>query len=328
MVSILSPVVAYQILHTIASTHQLAQINQRLDRIQRTLEMLHVRQDATVMGEIHYALNVLDDIIEERMQTGKFTEDMSIRLALVEKSVLSLLERNRILIEYFRQKAQGIKESEKQQPPRHKAHNMADLIHEEGSQAIHDMQCLVGLIVSDLKVEQARLLLAMQNNPADVGRRQDRIRTKMEGYSKAISDLLSVEELKDYAFECRKAMSWWSQNIFSRGTVKKVEQLKNLDLKDVEFQTDSLKTGLSGYVFWKDDQGTHVLAVSGEDLKLQLDLTIDRLLKAGQETQIRLPNTQDILQVRIKEEIEPKIWRGVTNTHGIDEEVIIRYRKK
>ena len=120
------------------------------------------------------------------------------------------------------------------------------------------MHCLVGLIASDLKVEQARLLIAMQNNPADVGRRQERIRTKMDSYSKAISDLPSVVELKDYAFECLEAMSWWSRHIFYRGTADKVKQINDLDLKDVEVQPEVLKPSLSGYVFWKDEQGTHV----------------------------------------------------------------------
>jgi len=327
MLPIMAPVIAYQILHAIVGTQQINQINQRLDKIQRVLERLHVRQEATVLGEIYYALNVLDDIIEERMQTGKFTEDMCIRLALVEKSVLSLLERDRILVEYFQHKAKNIKDSKKNKP-RQNARYMADLLHEEGPQAIHDMHCLVGLIASDLKVEQARLLIAMQNNPADVGRRQERIRTKMESYSKAISDLPSVVELKDYAFECLEAMSWWSRHIFYRGTADKVKKINDLDLKDVEVQPEVLKPSLSGYVFWRDEQGTHVLAMSGEDLKLQVDLTVDKLLHVGRETQIRLPKTQEILQVRIEEEIEPKIWRGVTNTRGIDEEVIMRYRKK
>lgn len=327
MLPIMAPVIAYQILHAIVGTQQLNQINQRLDKIQRVLERLHVRQEATVLGEIYYALNVLNDIIGERMQTGKFTEDMCIRLALVEKSVLSLLERDRILVEYFQQKAKNIKDSKKHKP-RHSARYMADLLHEEGPQAIHDMHCLVGLIASDLKVEQARLLIAMQNNPADVGRRQERISTKMEAYSNAISDLPSVEELKDYAFKCLEAMSWWSRHIFYRGTADKVMQINNLDIKDVEVQPEVLNPSLSGYVFWKDDQGTHVLAMSGEDLKLQVDLTVNKLLEVGHETQLRLPKTQEILQVRIEEEIEPKIWRGVANTRGIDEEVIIRYRKK
>ena len=328
MLPIMAPVIAYQILHAIVGTQQLNQINQRLDKIQRVLERLHVRQEATVLGEIYYALNVLNDIIEERVQTGKFTEDMCIRLALVEKSVLSLLERDRILVDYFQHKAKNIKKDSKKNKPRDNARYMADLLHEEGPQAIHDMHCLVGLIASDLKVEQARLLIAMQNNPADVGRRQERIRTKMDSYSKAISDLPSVVELKDYAFECLEAMSWWSRHIFYRGTADKVKQINDLDLKDVEVQPEVLKPSLSGYVFWKDEQGTHVLAMSGEDLKLQVDLTVDKLLHVGRETQIRLPKTQEILQVRIEEEIEPKIWRGVTNTRGINEEVIMRYRKK
>ena len=71
----------------------------------------------------------------------------------------------------------------------------------------------------------------------------------------------------------------------------------------------------------------YLLAMSGEDLKLQVDLTVDKLLHVGRETQIRLPKTQEILQVRIEEEIEPKIWRGVTNTRGINEEVIMRYSR-
>lgn len=262
---ILAPVVAYQILHAIVGTQQLNQINQRLDKIQRTLKSLQIREEATILGEIHASLNILEDIFAERMQTGIFTQDMSIRLAQAEKSILTMLERDRILVNFFSEKAKEVKNHKGKRG----AHSMAELLNEDGSQAIHDMQCLVGLVAADLKVEQARLLLAIQNNPADVGRRQERIHKKMEDYRQVLTDLPSVEKLKQHAYDCLEAMHWWDRHIFQRSTVDEVGKIGSLGLKDVKPQLATLNPSLDGYVFWKDQNGTHVLALPGDDLEVK-----------------------------------------------------------
>ena len=258
---VLAPIVAYQLLHAIVGTQQLNQINQRLAKIEHTLQELHVRQEASVLGEIHYAINILDDVLSSRMNTGIFSPDTISRLALAEKTILSILERNRLLVERFRDKASSIKSNSGKQGAR----SAAELLNSDGSQAVHDTQCLVGLIAADLKLEQALLFLAMQNNPADVGRRQERIRTKMQSHCKSVKQLPSVKEIERHAEACLKEMHWWEQLFDFGQTHREVQSSKKLGLKDVSPQPKALQSSLNGYVFWRDEKGTHVFSMSGED---------------------------------------------------------------
>lgn len=315
---ILAPLIAYQVLHAIVGTQQLNQINQRLAYIERTLEELHVRQEAEVLGEIHYAITVLDDIFHERMNTGIFTTDSSNRLANVEKSILSILERNRLLVERFRDKARQARE----QDGRQGAHTAATLLKADGHQVFHDMQCLVGLIAADLKLEQLLMLLAMQNNPADVGRRQERLRNKMQQHEHCVANLPSIKEIERHAKSCLKAMQWWEKLVDVGQTQRTVRETQFLNLQDVKPEFSALKPGLGGYVFWKDKEGMHIFSMSGEDLQLQplpkagqsqeaLEVTIKRYIDPGRTYQLQLPESksQPIL-VAVEEEVKPGLWLG------------------
>ncbi|MGR3274616.1 hypothetical protein ACSYAD_05830 [Acaryochloris marina NIES-2412] len=317
-VPILAPVVAWQVLHAIVGTQQLNQINQRLAAIEHCLAELHVRQEAMILGEIHYAINVLDDILHERMNTGVFTADSSNRLAQVEKTILSILERNRLLVERFRTKAQDVKKLKKKKG----AQSAASLLKSDGPQAIHDMQCLVGLIAADLKLEQALLLLAMQNNPTDVGRRQKRLQQKMETHRQIVENLPSVQEIKDHAQACVRAMSWW-ESLFDFGSTKSAVQdsLKSV-LEDIYPDFSALKPSLGGYIFWQDADGTHVFSMSGDDLVLQptenidksndlLKITISEQVKKSCRYQFKLPESKELVEVEVTKALEDGLWWGV-----------------
>lgn len=311
---ILAPVMAYQVLHAIVGTQQLNQINQRLTAIERCLADLHVRQEAAVLGEIHYAINVLDDILHERMNTGIFTSDASNRLALVEKSILSLLERNRLLVERFRDKAEAVKKRRRKQGAR----SAASLLKSDGPQAIHDMQCLVGLIAADFRLEQALLLLAMQNNPTDVGRRQERLQKKMESHRQIVENLPSLEEIEHHAKACVRAMKWW-ERLFDFGqTHGEVQQVQNLMLQDISPDFAALQPSLGGYVFWQDADGTHAFSMSGDDLTLQptadadkalLKITIAENITTDSPYQFALPEGE-LVEVEITDELEAGLWWG------------------
>ncbi|MBD2036574.1 hypothetical protein H6F76_16300 [Leptolyngbya sp. FACHB-321] len=314
---ILAPVLAFQVLHMIVGTQQLNQINQRLANMERTLQALHIRQEAQILGEIHYAINVLDDILEERVQTGVFTADASNRLALVEKSILSILERNRLLVESFREKAKQAKSRNGKKGAR----NAAELLKSDGSQAIHDMQCLVGLIAADLKLEQALILLAMQNNPADVARRQERISSKMQSHQQAIANLPSIEEIKRHAQVCLQSMKWWEKIIDFGQTSGEVQNPELLKLQDVKPQFAALQPSLKGYVFWKDEEGTHVFAMSGDDLQIQptgangkaqkaLEAKIKDYISPGKSYRLLLPESDISVRVSVEREVEPGLWFG------------------
>ena len=252
MAPVLAPVLAWQILHGIAGTSQLRKINRRLDVMQRKLETIAARNEADILGEVLNAERTLDDILAEHANTGTFTRDMETRLAFVEKTIGSILERDRSLVYLFRSKASEIHRL----GGKTGAVRATSLLQEEGGQAAHDMEMLLGLAAADLRVEEARIYHAMEHNPADLQRRLDKVTEKIDNYHDLLRNLPSVESLKSHAQTCVAEMSWWKRNISARGVVKETASLSSLELRDAKLPVRSGGSLIEGsYVFWKDEAG-------------------------------------------------------------------------
>ena len=264
MAPLLAPVLAWQVLHGIAGTSQLRKINRRLDGMQRKLETIVARSEAGVLGEILNAVRTLDDILAEHANTGTFTRNMETRLALVEQTIGSILERNRGLVDLFRSKASevhclGGKTG---------AVRATSLLQEEGGQVVHDMEMLFGLAAADLRVEEAQMHHAMEYNPADLQRRLDKVTEKIDNYHDLFRNLPSVESLESHAQACAEAMGWWQRKVFARGAGKEAAGLSSLKLRDAKLPVRSGESLTGGsYVFWKDEAGVtkiHMLP-NGDD---------------------------------------------------------------
>jgi hypothetical protein len=258
---VLVPVIAWQVLHAIAGSAQLKQLNLRLDTLQRRVEQLHLRQDATVLGEVRHALRVLDDIEGEHMTTGVFSDAMLGRLALAERTIGSTVERNQLLVEVFRAQADRAKRLGSTAG----AATTAALLHEQGSQVRHDMELLVAVCNADLRVERALLLHAMDRAPADLPRRLARVAERVEAYREVLEHLPSLSELGDHAARCVEDMGWWRRNVFARSVAKHAGSVGRLDLRDVAVgYVRATDDHAPSYVFWKDDNARlHVRALPG-----------------------------------------------------------------
>lgn len=264
MAPVLAPVLAWQVLHGIAGTSQLRKINRRLDVIQRKLETIEVRSEAGVLGEVLNAKHILDDILEEYANTGTFTRAMETRLASVEKTIGSSFERNRCLVDLFRSKASGAQLLS----GKNGAVRATNLLQEEGGQAMHDMEILVALAAADLRIEGAWVCHTMEHNPADIQRRLDKAKAKVDEHRELLENFPSVEGLESHAQTCVAEMSWWKRNISARGVGKETAKLSSLELRDTKLPVRSGESLIEGsYVFWKDEAGVpkiHMLP-NGDD---------------------------------------------------------------
>ena len=252
MAPVFAPVIAWQVLHAIASTSQLRRINLRLDVMQRMLEAIAERIDAVVLGEVLNAIDTLDDILAEHANTGTFTRDMEIGLRLVKQDIGKNLMRNRRLVDLFESKASEV------QSLRGKigAYRTTILLKEKGPQAVHDMQMLIGLVAADLRLEKARMLHALEHNPKDLQRRLDRVTEKTENYRELLANLPSVEHLKIHVDSCVEEMSKWQRKVSARGVLKETTGLPSLNLRDPKLPVWSTENLIGGsYVFWKDGTG-------------------------------------------------------------------------
>ena len=263
MAPFLAPVLAWQVLHGIAGTSQLHKINHRLDSLQRTLETIVARSEASVLGEVLNAIHTLNDILAERANTGTFTRDMETRLALAEQAIGSIFERNRSLVDLFHSKASEVYLLSGKTG----ASRTTNLLQEEGSQATHDMEMLVALVMADLQIGEARMYHAMERNPADIQRRLDEAKAKVGEHRELLKNLPSVEGLESHAQKCVAEMSLWERNVSARGVRKETAKLASLELSGVAVPIQAGESStMDRYVFWKDEAGdTKIYMLSNGD---------------------------------------------------------------
>ncbi|MGK0716479.1 hypothetical protein ACR5KS_10545 [Leucobacter sp. W1153] len=96
---VVAPILAIQALNTAVMMQQFKQVDRKLDAIKRTLDRAIARSEATHAGELLASSYILDEVYRQYEIEGSFSNDMIVRLALVERDVRSLAARFRQLVE-------------------------------------------------------------------------------------------------------------------------------------------------------------------------------------------------------------------------------------
>lgn len=264
--SMVAPLLAYQVLQAVVGTLQLQEISKKLDSIQQSLNRLHERHEAEVMGRILWAISTLDDLFDEYRNTGEFSSEMILRLSHTEMTIGSLFERNQLLMEIFREKFNNISSQTVKQGVKEGAKAASSLLIGEGHQASKDMEVLVALAAADLRVQDARIRCAMQHSPADIKRRITRAEEKVTKYCELLKNIPSIEAVAKHAQSCIDQMSWFSRLISNRGIISKVKEAKSLDIKDIRPAITSSEEISVSYAIWLDEKGVAQASIINEKM--------------------------------------------------------------
>ncbi|KKJ00730.1 hypothetical protein PROH_05515 [Prochlorothrix hollandica PCC 9006 = CALU 1027] len=218
----------------------------------RKIENLAFRQEAETLGRVFQAIKTLDDLLDEYFHTGVFTQPAMTRLAIVEQEIGSVLERNKLIVEYFSERARVIQHTRGTQG----AEQSATLLQEEGSTTIHDMQLLSGLISAQSRIQEAHLFYSLMENPNYVDRHLEKMQGRVEEHKAIISGFPSITELQNHARQCVDEMNWFQKNIFNRSTVSMVGQTETI--RDPFASSQSSLNAIPSYCFWRDENGLNV----------------------------------------------------------------------
>ena len=213
----------------------------RFDRIQSSLDTLAgmirevlKREVAEDFGEVLSAIARLQDISAEFDESRRFTDEMKIRLALVERDLGAVHQKYDLLI--------GGSLSE-----------TAEATDVELVPVDHHLYALSG--VASLYVDRQRLRLALHDNPDDlarsVGALNGKVRTIKEGFRKLLED----NPLVEYQQGLRRTlddMGWWERNVFERG---RRQSLEEADQRTDKIRADQLTTVLLALRSWSDSLG-------------------------------------------------------------------------
>ena len=187
---------------TVASMMISARFDRLEDSLKRLLEAVREtleRDVAEDYGEVLSALVRLEDISSEFDESRRFTDEMKIRLALVERDLSAV-------------------------------HYKYDLISKSiatetgATLAPADQQIFALSGIASIYVDRQRLRLALQDNPDDLMRSvkalDDKIKRTLSGFDKLLSDN-PVVQYQDELNRSLDDMSWWAKKHLS--TARKEE---------------------------------------------------------------------------------------------------------
>lgn len=216
---VIAPLLAFQAVSSVLILNQFKAVNEQLVSIQKNIECLIVRHEATFLGEILSASNRLKELDHEFSVTNHFSKEMIIRLSLIESKVNPLLERYRYLYERVDVNKQ--------------------LTAKDANFKQSDAYLALILSILDLQLGAMRLKLSIQENPGYMKHSAKSLAAKVESYSLLWKDIENnPKKIKEISNELRSIvenMSWWSTNVPSwllgkKGKKDKIEKkVKDLD---------------------------------------------------------------------------------------------------
>ncbi len=194
IVPVVAPVVFFMTVATMMMAARFDQIHTALNQLAKAVEELLVREIAGDYGILRSALERLRDIGAEFDGCRRFTDEMKMRLALVESDVNMLHHKYDIL-----------------STRRVDSTLRAEL-------AVSDLNLFTLSSLADIYVDHLRLRLALQDNPVDVDRSFAALNAKIDRYETAFRALLEEDSVRGYQKELQdsvEGMSWWKKNVFA-----------------------------------------------------------------------------------------------------------------
>ena len=210
----------------------------RFDRLQSSLDKLAgmiketlKREVAEDYGEVLSAIARLQDISSEFDESRRFTDEMKIRLALVERDLGAAHQKYDVL-------TGGSLSS------------TAEATALELAPIDQHLYALSG--VASIYVDRQRLRLGLQDNPDDLGRSVGALNEKVRSTRDGFRRLLEDNPLVEYQKELRSAvddMGWWERNVFERG---RRQSLEETDQRTDKIRADQLTPVVRALQSWSD----------------------------------------------------------------------------
>lgn len=223
------------------------------------------RNEATYIGEVISASNRLSDIENQFSTSNHFTNDMIIRIGILEDKVNPIFERYNHLY--------SIQNIEKHM-------SLEDLKFKQT-----DAFFVIFLSILDMRVDLLRLKLTVQENPGYMDKAATQFKDKIEFYNQLWINIKNnseeIKEISDQMAETINEMNWWQKKMPSwlLGKRKEREELekKSQDFREesykhqIDFRDDiegaiklgdTIKKGLGNenkmnLIYWRDAYGEH-----------------------------------------------------------------------
>lgn len=247
----------YQLLNAVAGVYQLSKINARLDCLQRLIESIQFRQQANSYGRLYASINTLEEINREYSVIKRFTEDMRVRLIIATQDIYKVSNESSLIIKRFQQMSKDLMYSNSKKNGAIKANAM---LKEEMNVYIIDANIYMVAAKAGLMAEEMWIKHDLQFVPEYVGYRIKDLQNEVDILQEAISPMLSIFELQNYAEDCLKEMGKFRRLFIPRAKHQILDRKKQLeDNKDF---SDKCDTAQSMFIWMDNNNNIKVLSSS------------------------------------------------------------------
>lgn len=182
---------------TIVVLKQFEKVNKRLDTLDKNIRKIIQRDEAEFAGRILFAERKLSHIEQQYVISKSFTAEMKASLANLEQTTGETLERYRILYE-----SESINK---------------DTAREDLKQKHHDSYYLIALTILELRIEQLRVKMALQDAPEQLEFLTEHFFKKADAFQK-IWDKIQADPKKSKGIandlhDLVEEMNWWQKNM-------------------------------------------------------------------------------------------------------------------
>ncbi|NLW30570.1 MAG: hypothetical protein GXY77_03835 [Fibrobacter sp.] len=224
LMPVIAPLIAFQAISTITIMNEFKVVNKKLDDIQKTVNRIIKRDEATFIGEVISASNRIAEIEEQFSISNQFTHDMTIRLALLEDKINPIFERYNYL--YRSQKIEM-------------QMDMEDLRFKQA-----DAFMAIVSSIMDIRIDLLKMKLNIQENPGYMEKSAYQFKEKIIYYNKLWKNIKNnaeeINEIKSDMETVINDMNWWQKRM-PAWLAGKREKRKDLEEKSKKFIEESLK---------------------------------------------------------------------------------------
>ena len=276
IVPIVLPVMFFMTVHSMMTSVRFDRLEASLNRLAQMVEEVLKREVAGDYGEVLSAVARLQDISSEFDGSRRFTDEMKIRLALVERDLSAVHYKYDLLTGKALRTETGAKLAPADQ----------------------HLYALSG--VASIYVDRQRLRLALQDNPDDVARSVTALHQKIQRTRTGFAKLLEDNPLVQYQSELKQSlddMGLWAKYVFRRGERK---ELESAIASALEVRADDLAPVLSSMQSWSDSMGDSEDAGLAQSIVYYRDDDGAGQLKAYYTSDLRLEPGQGAQKLEVR----------------------------
>lgn len=265
IIPVVAPLIAFQAISTFMTMKQFAKIRQDLARVERALERVLHRTEATFASELVALSQRLESLEDQFSDERQFSTDMIVRLALVEERVGALCERYKLL--------NGAQEVS------------GDASETDFDFKTHDSRLAVIASSMTLRVGYLRLALSLQDSPSRTARLVEVFGTLCDEHERLLEEVKKDGELaREILEELNTAiagMDWWQRTMpkpllgsrserieaqkasaMLRHFNTRQDEVEKLEIADAQTLSTQARSALAGsdelaLIYWQDEFGEH-----------------------------------------------------------------------